>query len=235
MEKDTIIYKYSPLIKLTDDVWTVEGEWKKSSLGRRMTIIASNDKRLLIHNPIKMRDEDLVKISELGKVTWILAPNLYHTGDAGWMKEQFSDALLFLPPKLQKKSENTISSWELSQYVPYDEFRVFNVQGLKIEEVVIYHRKSKTLVLCDLAFNMPDIYTGFKKYLMRLNNINGNFAPTKILKLFFVKNKQEFYYSIKRIAQLDFTRVIVNHGEVLENHAMDEFRESFEKLFHFKL
>ncbi len=107
---------------------------------------------------------------------------------------------------------------------------------MKIDEVVVYHRKSKTLVLCDLAFNMPEnTYTGFKKYLMRLNNINGNFAPTKLLKVFFVKNKQEFYFSLKRVAQLDFNRVIVNHGEVLENHAMDEFKESFEKLFQFKL
>lgn len=66
--------------KVTLNIWVQEQSQKYYGLevGTRMKIISLADSQLLVISPIQTNSKDIKQINQLGKVTWIVASNLYH-------------------------------------------------------------------------------------------------------------------------------------------------------------
>jgi hypothetical protein len=227
-------FSYHAPRQLDSHLWEVTGEWR-TKFARRMTIVRLLDGRILIHNAIHLRKHDLDWISSLGKVAFIVAPNVFHTSDAGWMKTQFPDATLFVPAsKLAdfKKAGHQALDTELE--FPEElahELLYLPSKGTSIQEAVFLHRPSKTLILTDLAFNMPDVYHGLEKVIMGWNKVGGRFGPTRALKWIFTKDKSALLETFRQILALDFERIIVNHGNILEQNGREVLRKSIKEIF----
>ena len=85
----------------------------------------------------------------------------------------------------------------------------------KLQEIVFFHHASRTLILTDLAFHIRNSDSWFTRLFMRLNGAYGHFGPSRIFRT-LVKDRAALRSSLNRMQEWDFDRIIVAHGEVLE-------------------
>lgn len=227
-------FKYSLPRQIHEDLWEVRGEWS-NKLGRRMTVIRINSNELLIHSAIAIKDADLNWLNSLGKVSYIVAPNTFHCSDAPWYAQKFPDAQLFVPESklihfsklgLNPKNLNIENFKSVS-----DEVEFFYMRGSRMQETALIHKKSKTLILCDLAFNMENVFSGIEKRIMNWNKVGGQFGPSKLTKYLFTKSTKELKNSYSKIMDMNFDRIIVNHGQVLETGGKLALQLSVSEIF----
>ena len=93
-------------------------------------------------------------------------------------------------------------------------------------EVVFFHRASRTLILCDLAFNFGPHAAAPTRLLMRLLRSYGRFGPST-LDPWLIRDRAAARASLERILSWDFDRVVVAHGDVLESGGREALREGY--------
>jgi hypothetical protein len=98
-----------------------------------------------------------------------------------------------------------------------EELACLPIQGTRISEAAFLHRPSRTLILCDSAFNMPDVFSGFERAFMRWNKVGGRFGPSRLTKWLFATDRKKLHASYLEILSRDFDRVIVNHGDIFKS------------------
>jgi len=100
-------------------------------------------------------------------------------------------------------------------------------RGLPYEnEVVFLHRKSGTLILCDLAFNFRACTHSVTRLLMQLIRSYERFGPSKLDPL-LIRDRWLARKSLERILGWDFDRVVVAHGDVLERGGREALRDGY--------
>ncbi|MFZ4404744.1 MAG: hypothetical protein ACOYOK_11635 [Pseudobdellovibrionaceae bacterium] len=231
---ETIKFDYQPPRKLDENLWEIRGDWK-NKFGRRMTVIRLNDGRLIIHNSIQLKNADLAWLTSQGRVSFIVAPNTFHCSDAGWMAEKFPTAELLVPKsKIEFFKKLKLNPKDVNSEFPtsiLSEVKCIPMLGTRVEEAAFIHFSSRTLILCDLAFNMGNVYSGFEKLVMNWNKIGGQFGPSRLTKILFTKNRRLLIKSYETLLKENFDRVIVNHGEILESKGRAKLIEGIERIF----
>jgi hypothetical protein len=99
--------------------------------------------------------------------------------------------------------------------------------GNKMEqEVVFFHKASRTLILTDLCFNVRRATAPLQRIVARLLDINGKFAPSRLFRV-TTRNKRTARASRDRILRWDFDRVIVAHGDIVESGGKAALQKAF--------
>ena len=93
-------------------------------------------------------------------------------------------------------------------------------------EVVFFHRASRTLILCDLAFNFGPRSPQPTRLLMKLLRSYGHLGPSKLDPL-LIRDRRAARESLERILAWDFDRIIVAHGDVLESGGHEILRQGY--------
>lgn len=107
-------------------------------------------------------------------------------------------------------------------------------QNTLAAESVFVHLKSKTLIVTDMAFNIrsSDFKSSFERLILgKWNGILDTFGPSKLAKNLAARNRKEVATALRKIATFDFERVVVNHGEIVENDGKRRFLEGFNKTY----
>lgn len=190
---------------------------------------------LLVHNAIRLREEDYGALDALGKVRVIVAPNRMHSSEAHVYKLRYPEARLYA----SSASVTTIAGrctvdgtlpddWDasLDQEVACLEFGGTRM----LHENVFFHRASRTLIVTDLVFNLQDDVTGVTRWFFRLNRIYKRFGPSRIFRHVFVRDREQARASFRRLMEWDFDRVIMNHGEILESGGKAAMQRGFEEM-----
>jgi hypothetical protein len=210
-------FGYLPPVELAPNLWEMRGQWS-GSFGRRMTVIRLADGRIAIHNAFELEPKEITWLKSLGEPSFVIAPNVFHCSDAGWMARQFPAAELFVPEaKLASYRAEGFSPKDMNREFPsLPELTCVPMEGTRIQEAAFLHHPSRTLVLCDLSFHMASEFSGLERIFMRWNKVGGGrFGPSRLTRLLFTKDKRALVDSYARLLELDFDRVIVNHGDVL--------------------
>lgn len=225
-------FHYDPPNQLAPLLWEIKGRWK-NKLGRRMTVVRLSDGRLIIHNAIQLHEDELNWLRSLGFVSFIIAPNIFHCSDLAWMSRQFPQAACYVPAEkydfFQQQGVN-VKITEKDFPKDISEFENLYMHGTKMSESVFIHHPSKTLILCDLAFNMPDVFTGLSRIFMRWNKA-FRLGPTRLIRLMFTKNIKQLKASYENLFQYDFDRVVVNHGDVVNQNGKELLKKGYEEIF----
>lgn len=220
--------KYSDLIPFGDSIYYINGEWMDTVFKRRMTVIRLNNGNLVIHNAFRMHDQDLNKLNQLGKVSYILVPNSIHFSDADFFSKKYPDAKVLVPIACKNKMSKKLkvdgcydTDWTLTNEIVCIPF-----MNNMIHEHAFIHLKSKTLILTDMLFNIKssDFPTNtfsqkFEKYLLGTkNDILDKAVPSNLTKLVVSRNKSGLRKTLNEIIKYDFDKIIINHGEVISNN-----------------
>jgi hypothetical protein len=221
-----------PLRELAENIWIAERRQRFYGLevGTRMTVIRLADGGLLLHSPISLDAEVRRELDAIGRVRFAVAPNRVHHLHAGDVAEAYPGARLWVAPGLEGKRPDLVFEAVLTDEAPEawrgEVAQVF-FRGRPYEnEVVFFHRASRTLILCDLAFNFGPRSALATRLLMKLLRSYGQLGPSKLDPL-LIRDRRAARESLERILAWDFDRIIVAHGDVLESGGHGTLRQGY--------
>jgi hypothetical protein len=221
-----------PLYELAPGLWIAERSQRFYGLevGTRMSVVRLARGDLLLHSPVALDAELRRELDAIGPVRFVVAPNRVHHLYAGDVARAYPEARLWVAPGLERKRPDLQFVAVLDDEAP-DEWKGEVDQtffrGRPYEnEVVFLHRASRTLILCDLAFNFGPRAAAPTRWLMRLLRSYGRFGPSRLDPL-LIRDRAAARRSLERILAWDFERVVVAHGDVLESGGREALRRGY--------
>ncbi|WP_170319727.1 DUF4336 domain-containing protein [Polyangium spumosum] len=213
------------LVSIAEDLWAATHPLRIAGgvrMDTRMTVARLPGERLWIHSPIPIDDALAAALEELGKVSYLVAPNLYHNLFLGPASARFPEARVFAPPGLARKIPSLRIDEALSAAPPDAWAGVIDqrlVEGAPpMEEVVFLHRPSRSLVVSDLLFNIQRPEGLGTKFVLTLMGTRGKLARSRAWSL-ITKDKAAWKASVREVLALDFEKMIMAHGDVVADDA----------------
>lgn len=219
-----------PLEQLAADLWVAQRPLPLvvGDIGARMTVMRLSDRTLMLHSPVALDPPLQQALDELGSVRWIVGPSKVHHLFIGGFVQAYPDALLCGAPGLAEKRPDLPIRHVLTEPPAGwpEDVPLQLIEGAPwMNEVALFHRKSRTLVLTDLVFNDPPGATNARMF-HRLVGATGKFGPHRLIR-FGMRDRAATRRSIDRILAWDFDRIIMSHGAVVESAGHAKFAAAF--------
>jgi hypothetical protein len=227
------IIKTKKIKKIDEGVWCLESYFV--SLGcrgsLRMTILETQS-GLLLYSPVALSAEHVASIRALGTVSDIVAPNQMHHMYLRDCIAIFPDANCWVAEGLLEKIGPVDGARILTPGVSFgtdSRLKTFTVTGHRIQETLVFHEASGTLVTADMLYNyQSEQYAAEKLFFWMI----GNYGRPNVAfyHRFSVKDKSSIRSMIDTIKGWPITRIIMSHGRLIESaDASAIFAEAWEK------
>lgn len=220
---------------VADDVhvFTVDFRVGPMDLGGRMTVIRLPDGGLWLHSPVRLGPEARAAVDALGPVRFLVAPNLMHHMALQDWAAAYPGAKVVAPAGLRRKRPDLRIDVELGAAPDAGWAGTLDqvlVRGMpKLDEYLFFHRPSRTLLVTDLAFNVHRTGSWFTRTYLKLNKAWQRLAPTIITRS-VVKDRAAVHASLEPVLAWDVARVVVCHGDVVEQGSREALRHAFARL-----
>ena len=194
-----------------------------------MTVLRLKDGQLILHSPVPVSPSDERRLAELGPVSFIVVPQA-HGRFAAQVAHQYPNAQLLSAPFPSRRQRGLSFRGGLTDQPPSPwsgQVDSLFVHGFRLNEVVLLHRISRTLILTDLCFNICRSSSLVARAFLRANGAWQRFGPSRMIRLFFVSDRPAFRESIERILDWDFERIIPGHGDVLNAGGKEALRKAW--------
>jgi hypothetical protein len=227
------------LRRFGDDLWIADGpivNFFSFPYPTRMALVRLSDGGLWIWSPIHLDSQLSDEVEGVGKPAHLVSPNkLHHLFLSEW-KTRYPAAKLWGLPAVARKRRDLEFRGELSDLPPKEWERgidqvVFR-GSLFMNEVVFFHRASRTALFADLIENfslefLRDTWRGWRTTIARLWQITEpcGMAPLE-LRLSFVR-RQIAREALSRVLAWDPTGVIMAHGTCVTNNGRAFIQQSF--------
>jgi len=218
------------------DIWIADGppvNFYGFAYPVRMTIIRLEGGRLFVHSPIAPAPEMMAQVADLGNVAFLVSPNNIHHLYLGQWGDMFPEAQIYASPGLKDKRPDISFDGELCD-VPEPDWaeeidQVIFKGSPAMQEVVFFHKESRTLILADLIENFDrHWFTGWKGWVARIIGIvqpDGR-APLE-WRLSFLFGKKDARSALAKIMSWQPECIIIAHGHIYEKDGMKELKRSF--------
>ncbi len=226
---------------VADNVWLVDGPliwfgfpWPKMPFPTRMTIVRLGGGALFIHSPTRLTAELKTAIGRIGKPRWIIAPNRIHYWWIPEWKAAFTEADVYLAPRVKEQAGNRIdfpfSPLDREHGYPWDaDIATIQIPGSYMTEVDFFHRPSRTLILADLIENFEPEKNGmFMRFLARIGGcLDPHGAMPRDLRMTFSKQKARFREAVETMISWNPERIILAHGRWYESDGANQLKRAF--------
>src|SRR5262249_41002163 len=198
---------------LASNLWVIDRPFKLPyvgvDIGTRMTCIRLPDGRLFLHSPVKLGPVLRNSMDALGEVRAVVAPNKLHHLFLAEYITSYPRAIVYAAPRLTKKRPDLPFNGELGDE-PQTEWRGQIEQHLfrgapPLNEVVFFHPATRTLILTDLAFNIPKEAAKRSPLFYWLWDV-GRFGPHRFVRLRAIQDRQAARSSAEKILSWNFDR-----------------------------
>lgn len=214
-----------------NELWAIVDPMPLAGLesNARLIVARLRDGSLWVHAPFAISDEDEVAIRALGEVRHIVVPNNFHYTQVSDFSRRFSTLTVWAPPQLDgrlkdvphKHLETIPETWQL-------DFDAVRFDTPLYHEWVFCHRASRTLILTDLAINLPRPRTPLARIIARLTDVGRGFKPTRIERIMLRTGKRsELQAGLKTILNWDFERITMAHGTVIKKDGPRQLRRAY--------
>lgn len=218
-----------------EGLWVAEAPLRALGLelGTRMTVAQLPEGGLLLHSPVPLTGGLRDQVDALGTVRAVVFPNKLHHLFGSETLAAWPDALSYAAPGLREKDSKLRIDHELGDEPPPAWGGVFEMQRVEgassINEVVLFHRPSGTLLLTDLAFNLRPGAGLWRRLYLRLNRAGSDLTVMKVMRL-AIRDGAAARASLDAILKWPIERVIVCHGETIATGGGDAVRRAFADL-----
>lgn len=181
---------------------------------------------LWLHSPVRLTEELRKDLDRLGAVRFVVAPNKLHHLFVGDYPSAYPEARVYASPGLAEKRPDLPSHGVLGDapepgWTEDLDQTVFGGER-QLEEVLFFHRASRTLILADLVQSgHPD-----SPWLTRLNGTYERPGPPAPVRLGF-RDKAAARASLERVLSWDFERIVLAHGRVVETGGKAVFEHAY--------
>jgi len=179
--------------------------------------------------------ETKAKLDELGKVKYIVSPDIVHHLYLSEFKKAYPEAKLLgvdgTPSRMEDKALEFDGVWGKdapnTKYGFEDDVQHCFFSGFKNKDVAFFHPQSKTLIQADLLFNFPC----HEQYSKSKMPVLGNLKPSLWFQQRMVGNLSINTAAMKRdattVANWNFQRIIPCHGDVIEKDGNKVWRDVY--------
>jgi hypothetical protein len=213
------VLPHSPIEKLADNLWRIEGSMPNGPLKRVMTVVRRPTGTLVVHNAIALDEPSMKDLDAWGTVREIIIPNGYHRLDAPMFRERYPEAVFYAPEgSVKRASEAAPGCKGLSTLSGDATLQTMEFAGTNRFEgaLVVSSADGKTAVLNDVVFNMPHA-PGFPGFILKhITASSGGPCVSRFARMMLVKDKAKLRSELESLAALpDLKRVIVSHHETI--------------------
>jgi len=246
----TTTTKETSIRQVHPEIWTFTQPFTRSGfvkIGLRGTVIKLKSNDLFVFNPVNAeQDGEAIKrkLDEIGKVKWIVCPDLKHNLFAKKYKEWYPDAQVIgmegLPEKKKDLHFDIVygQNFNTQKWGFEDEIDSAYFSGFVNKDVAYFHRASKTLVVADLLWNLPanEAYsmtnTSPKSGIFSrfANNVMNPYSSWQrgFLKFAGMKDKDAMKRDVQKVLSWDFERILMCHGDPIEKDAKEAWKSAYQ-------
>lgn len=197
----------------------------------RMAVARLSDGGVWVWSPVALTDELANAVDAIGPVRHIVSPNKIHHLFLKEWAERWPDARVYAPPGLAKRKPDLSFDAELGDEPESawaaDIDQVIFRGSVAMEEVVFFHRPSRTAIVCDLIQRHPESQmTGWKGKLMRLDGLVGEQGSTpREWRASFLR-RGPARAAREKVIGWSPERLLIAHGDCAQNNAAEIIREA---------
>jgi hypothetical protein len=190
----------------------------------RMAVARLSDGAAWVWSPIALTDELACAVEAVGPVRHVVSPNkLHHLYMADWAR-RWPAARLYAPPGLARKRPELQFDAELQDEPEgvwaNDIDQVIFRGSLAMEEVVFFHRASRTAIFCDLIQrHRPESLPGIKRLIMRLDGLIGAHGSTPREWRASFLNRMPARAARQKVLNWNPDQLLIAHGECVRSGA----------------
>jgi len=219
------------LQKFADGVWVASAPQKFMGweFGARMTVLRLGDGSLVVYSPLAIDDSLKHELEAIGPVGHIVAPSLFHHLYAGDAAAAFPEAKVHGPAGLRKKRPDLHLDATLGEQPEpawRDDLEALEIQGTMLEETVLWHKPSGTLVCADLVENFKTADDWWTRLYLQIGGIHGKVGLSRMLRLAY-RDRKKARRDIDQLLGWDFDRIVLAHGEPVDSNGVDALRETY--------
>jgi len=222
------------LTEIDNNIWIAEGATVRF-LGipypTRMTVVRLSNGRLWVHSPIHLDDNLAAEINALGGVGFLVSPNkLHHLFMAEWA-EVWPKARLYAPPGLAARRKDFRFDADLGDD-PEPEWASEIAQvvfrgSFMMEEVVFFHRASRTLIVADLIQKFdPETLSWLQRLVMRLDGLLGPDGSTPREWRLSFWDRKTARQALRKALEWNPERLIIAHGTWIASNGREALERS---------
>ena len=216
---------------LCDDVWTDARPlrfWGVET-GTRMTVIRLAGGGLFIHSPVHLDADTRSAVDALGPVRAIVAPSLFHHLSVGGWMEAYRDAGAFACPGLDRKRDDLPWTGVLGDEPEpawAGEIDQVHFAARTLEnEVVFFHRASRTLVCADLLFDLSRHPSRLTRLVARI--LRNRDVGTTWLEPLIIRDRAAGREQVDRMLGWDVERIVLSHGDLVATGGREVLRRAY--------
>lgn len=224
------VLRHYPIEKLEPNLWCVTGTLPGMGLKRVMTLVRSEDGRVVVHSAIALAEEAMSEIEAWGTPSVLLVPNAYHRLDAPAYAARYPDMKVLCPKGGRKKIGEVVRVDGT-----YDDFegdpsvQLEYLDGVHKVEGVLTVRSSESstsLVFNDTVFNMPH-GKGLAGFIFRhITASTGGPRISRLYRWFAVKDKSALRAHLTRLADTpNLVRIVVSHQRPITEEPAETLRQ----------
>jgi Domain of unknown function (DUF4336) len=219
------------------NVWIIDGPHVRDfgvMFTTRMTVVKLVNGSVWVDSPVPVPFDTLKRITELGPVRYLVAATPRHVWRLEAWHTQFPEAQLWAPrttPFTLKKGHLPFTGIlrDAPNHDWADDFDQLAFKGNPlIEEVLFFHKESRTVILDDLIQIHP-LVKG-KPLRNALFNLAGVAYPhggvALDIRLSFI-HRNLARRSLEKLLSWDFDKLIIAHGDCIEQDAKPFVEQAF--------
>jgi hypothetical protein len=189
-----------------------------------MTVLRLPGGELALHSPVSLTEERRAEVEKLGRVTHLIAPNLFHHLWLGAWASAYPAATLHVPPGLPKKRPD-LRAARVGVSEPEPAFAgsidLLPVDGFRLNELALLYRPARVLVVADLVHNVGRPEGAWTKFYTRSMGFYDRVALSRVLRWTAFSDRAAARRSVDRILGWDFEHLVVGHGAPVLANAKD--------------
>ncbi|MHA1544945.1 MAG: DUF4336 domain-containing protein [Alphaproteobacteria bacterium] len=224
---------------IAENIWIVDGpliSFKGVPFPTRMTVIKLADGSLFVHSPTDPTPELRAQINDLGPVSHLISPNKIHYWWIDAWATHYRQAKKWAAPGSRPAAAR--QGWEFDGDLGHrpepqwsDEIDQLIVEGGRfMDEVVFFHKASRTLILTDLIenFELSKVRSPIMRCLLKFaGNVDPDGKMPIDLRLSYCGRHPAIREGIQRMIAWAPERIILAHGRNYEIDATGELYRAF--------
>ena len=205
--------------QLADDVALISFPWRVLGIDfkRNVTLLRIADGRVVVHSTAPFTEQDIVAIRRFGEPGWLVEATLMHDTFAKEGRKALQNIPYLAPDGFVEATEVQAESLSAPPQEWDGEIDVLRIDGVRMNEHALFHRRSRTLVVADLFFSFPQETSGWPRFFIRhVMRLPRLFGISALYRLLVIRDKEAFARSMRALLAFDFERLVVAHSEPIE-------------------
>ena len=225
-----MVLPHGPVERIDDGILSVEGEihMPLGRFPRRMTVVALSGSRAAVFSPVALNERAMRDIESLGTPAFLIVPNGFHRLDSRIWKQRYPEMKVICPPGARERVEEAVAIDATTDILADADVDFVMAEGTRAAESALVVRRpaGTTLVINDLISNVRHPKGLGANIMARLFGFGVRHPQmAREVKWLLVKDKPALAAQLRSWAEIaDLRRIIVSHGDILEESPEDTLR-----------